>query len=750
MGQFAGSHVDPRPYCAEIEAKRVSELERYRILDSEREEDFDRIVALTSRVFDAPLACVSLVDADRIWFKSTFGFEADQISREGAFCAHTVDSNNALVVLDTLKDAKFATNPLVTGDMGVRFYAGAPLFTSSGHALGTLCILDTKQRDNFGEDHLQSLIDLTSMIMDRIELRYAKLAKKDSERRFHRVAVSLGEGIVCADSQGRITFWNPGAEAIFGRKAIEVLGQNIDDFLARSSSVFGKHPNVRISKSALQSPGGYLTELEGVRRNNQRFTLEACFSGWPDGHDFHYTVIMRDISKRKMEEEKIRFLASHDTLTGLANRAKFRETLSNALKEADPRKTSVDLLLIDLNNFKEINDTQGHACGDFVLRAVAQRIKECVPGATVTARLSGDEFAVVVQNLSVSHDLDVIAERIVNSLRARPIVVGDQQLFIDCSVGVASFPLSGMSVDELYANADLALYKAKEQKRGGHVVYRPEIRRALEMRRNLENELREAVVNEEFELYYQPQIRMTDGIVVGAEALIRWNHPERGVLPPDQFLQVLNDGIYADDIGRWVLECACKQARTWEKSGAALRVGVNLSPNHFRTDDLAETVDDVLSKTELKPSLLELEVTENILLEDDDRTVKILNRIREIGVSLAFDDFGTGYASLSHLKRFPLDRIKIDRSFVRDIAVDPEDASIVRAIIGLGRLLGLSVIAEGIEESEQLTFLAKQRCQEAQGYLFGRPMASENFEHFLETRTVEPLACILKNNTYAA
>ncbi len=739
MGQSSGLAKKLEPHRAEVEAARVAELDRYRILDSEPEEDFDRIVALTSRVFDAPLACVSLVSDNRIWFKSTFGFEAEQISRDGAFCAQTVDSQSSLVVLNTLNDPTFVENPLVTGDMGVRFYAGAPLVTPAGHALGTLCILDTIERDVFTEAQLQSLLDLTSMIMDRIELRYAKLAKKDSEQRFHRVAVSLGEGIVCTDGVGRVTFWNPGAEAIFGHKAKDVLGQSLDNYLAPDSSIFAAGSGTKISRKALQSPGGYLTELEGAREGNQRFTLEACFSGWPDGQDFHYTIIMRDISKRKSEEEKIRFLAEHDTLTGLANRAYFREVVEGRLSESELSRAGIDLLLIDLNNFKDINDTQGHACGDHVLCAIAERIKSCAPSAILTARLSGDEFAVVVENSKDGPGVNAIADRIANALRSKPIVVGDQQLFVEGSVGVAGAPQNGKTVDELYANADLALYKAKELKRSGHVVYRPEIRQALENRKKLEKELREAVVNEEFELYYQPQIRMSDGAVVGAEALIRWNHPERGVLPPSEFLPVLNDGIYSDDVGLWVLESACRQARTWEEDGSALRVGVNLSPSHFRTDDLADTVEKVLTETTLTPSLLELEVTENILLEDDERTVSILSRIREIGVSLAFDDFGTGYASLSHLKRFPLDRIKIDRSFVRDIAIDPEDASIVRAIIGLGRLLGLSVIAEGIEDSEQLTFLAKQRCQEAQGFLFGRPMASENFHHFLSTHNAEPL-----------
>ena len=750
MGKIARSPEQPKDRSDSHEADRVAELDRYRILNSEREEDFDRIVALTSRVFDAPLACVSLVSGERVWFKSTHGFEAEEIAREGAFCAQTVDNSDALVVLNALSDPKFADNPLVTGDMGVRFYAGAPLISQSGHALGTLCILDTEKRDVFTNAQLESLFDLTSMIMDRIELRYAKLAKQDSEQRFHRVAVSLGEGIVCADGNGTVTFWNPGAEAIFKCEAQQALGRSLNDFLSPNSSILNSVAQTKIPESSLQSPGGYLTELQGVRANGENFALEACFSGWPDGNDFHYTIIMRDISKRKIEEEKIRYLAEHDTLTGLANRDSFRKLLKKGLEERDLNAAHLDLLLVDLNNFKDINDTQGHACGDFVLREVAERIKNCVPNSLISARLSGDEFAVVVENAGEVTASGALADRIAMALRSRPVVVGEQQIFIDGSVGVASAPQCGETVDDLYANADLALYKAKERNRGGHVVYRPEIREALEIRRNLENELRSAVANEQFELYYQPQIRMSDGAVVGAEALIRWNHPERGVLPPGDFLHVLNDGIYSDDVGRWVLESACRQARLWESNGSELRVGVNLSPSHFRTDDLAETVDTVLSETQLRPSLLELEVTENILLDDDDRTVAILNRIREIGVSLAFDDFGTGYASLAHLKRFPLDRIKIDRSFVRDIAIDPEDASIVRAIIGLGRLLGMSVIAEGIEESEQLLFLAKQRCQEAQGFLFGRPMAADNFQHFLETRTAEPLVDVPQCPSYVA
>lgn len=717
----------------EYEKRRVEELARYRIVDSEPEEDFDRLVALTSRVFGAPLACVSLVSDERIWFKSKLGFDATEVPRHGAFCNATVNSGGSFVILDATQDPKFAQNPLVTGDLSVRFYAGAPLISPAGLPIGTLCILDHRPRGSFSDSELQSLRDLTNMIMDRVELRYAKIAKRDIEQRFYRVAVSLGEGVVCADTEGMVTFWNPGAEACFGYTANEIIGRPFDELLMTGANVGGACSLTNLSRQRLQEPGGYLVELEGCRKTGENFTLEACYSGWPDGDDFHYTVIMRDISVRKREEEKIHFLAKHDPLTGLANRIHLRERLRQATMRAKRDRTQMAVLLIDLDNFKEINDTLGHACGDKILFDVAKRLKECAPADSLVARLSGDEFAIVLDNLKDPGEAREVSNRITTKLAKSPFISCDKQFYIDGSIGVAIFPSDGDSVDELLANADLALYRAKEMARGNHVFYCPEIRNSLERRRNLETELRRAVAEKEFELFYQPQVRLSDCAVVGAEALIRWNHPQRGLLAPAQFLKVLNGGVLADEVGQWVLEEACKQARSWHDAGYPLRMGVNLSPSQFRNSDLAVMVDQTLDKTRLSPDMLELEVTENILLGHDDRTAQILGRIRDIGVSIAFDDFGTGYASLSHLKRFPLDRLKIDRSFIRGIAVDPEDATIVKAIISLGKLLGLSVIAEGIEKSDQISLLQEQGCNEVQGYYYGRPMPSELFEEFIST-----------------
>ena len=708
---------------------------RYKILGSQAEEDFDRIVALTSRVFDAPLACVSLVADDFIWFKSTHGFEADEIPREGAFCGRTVDLGKTLIVSDAKSDAYFQTNPLVTGEMGVRFYAGSPLLSPSGLPIGTLCILDRKPREAFSPSQIESLADLTNMIMDRIELRFARLAQQDSEKRFHQVAVSLGEGIACADSNGRIEFWNPGAEAIFGHTQSEMLGQPLDTLFAIDKTTHGVDTILELPKNKLREPGGFSTELRGLRKSGKMFHLEACFSGWSDDDSFHYSVIMRDVSERKREEGRIRYLAQHDTLTGLINRDYLRKVLGQAIAVAGETGRKLSLLLMDLNHFKDINDTLGHACGDEILCQVAQRLRQCMRNSQYIARLSGDEFAIVLDDLVDVRDAQGLAERITKALRREPFIIDDQQLFVDASIGIANFPENGSLVDELFANADLALYRAKDRNRGGHVIYKPEFRRSLEDRRRIECELQRAVYREEFELHFQPQVRISDSQVVGAEALIRWNHPERGLLTPAAFLSVLNSGIHADDVGLWVLNSACKQARVWHDQGHPIRIGVNLTPSQFRTADLASLVDQSLQDTGISSELLELEVTENIFLEDDEHTIATLKHIRDLGVAIAFDDFGTGYASLSHLKRFPLDRIKIDRAFVRDIVDDPEDASIVRAIIGLGRLLSLAVTAEGIEIPGQLKFLQDQGCDEAQGYFFGKPMSASDFADFLTDQT---------------
>jgi diguanylate cyclase (GGDEF)-like protein/PAS domain S-box-containing protein len=564
------------------------------------------------------------------------------------------------------------------------------------------------------------------------ELDVLGMLARSSQQRFQNIAMSLSDGVVCTDGRGVVTFWNPGAAAIFGFASGEVMGRPLTDFCRSHSASEGPEPSAKLAGIGQMLADGPMLELMGVRKGGDTFPLEASISGWPDLEGgVQYGVVLRDITARKREEEQMRYLAMHDSLTGLANRASFRAALSSALECSQGGAVPVALVLIDLDNFKDINDTLGHQGGDAVLLHVAGRLRELSTAGELVGRFGGDEFAVVVQGHDAAARAETLAAAISSALKHTPVVVDGHPFFPGATIGVAMAARMGEAADDLFVNADLALYRAKDVKRGSHVVYSPDLRMAREQRRTLEAELHQAVDRGEFELFYQPQIRLRDSTLVGVEALIRWRHPSRGLLAPGQFLDVLNASTLSDEVGRWVLEHASRQGRRWHQMGHKLRVGVNLSPSQFRSD-LLGLVRQVLAETGFQPEFLELEVTENILLDRDRMAAELLRQVQDLGVRIAFDDFGTGYASLTHLKRFPLDRLKIDRSFVRDLEADSGSAAIVAAIGGLGKRLGLSIIAEGVEDARLLAPLLKMGCDEAQGYLFGKPMEATGIERMLE------------------
>ena len=575
--------------------------------------------------------------------------------------------------------------------------------------------------------HVAIAAYLAAIALDEIDI--LGLFSRIAENRFQRIAMSLGDGLVCADRKGLITVWNPGAAAIFGCAREDMIGQPIDQiYTARDRAGAVPFSILDLPHAALQLSGGKVMELDGRRKNGETFPLEACFFGWQGADGFQYGAVLRDISVRKREAERIRYLAEYDTLTGLANRNTLHEHLAARLDDAKLECVEVALLVMDVDRFKQINDTLGHACGDQVLRAVARRLNSVVEGAGLVARLGGDEFAIVISGTAVVNRAERLVERAAVAFSDDPLVVGERQFRVELSIGVAIYPRDCRTAEELLGNADLALYRAKAAGRGRHVFFDHAIRAELEGRLELEAELRQAVERDEFEVFYQPQVNLEDGRLVGAEALIRWRHPKRGLVAPADFMPVANASSMSDGIAFRVLESACRQGRHWQRNGHALRLSVNLSPSQLKSGDLAARVEAVLCGTGFSPSLLELEVTEHILLDDDERACSIFRRIQELGVSIAFDDFGTGYASLTYLKKFPLDRLKIDQSFVRELRAGSDDAAIVGSTITLTRLLGLSVIAEGIEDRATADLLRSMGCEEGQGYYFGRPMSAPEFE----------------------
>ncbi|MCK1736642.1 EAL domain-containing protein [Bradyrhizobium sp. 138] len=574
--------------------------------------------------------------------------------------------------------------------------------------------------------HIAIIAYLTAIALDEIDFR--SLLGRIAESRFHRIAMSLGDGLVCTDEDHRITVWNPGASAIFGFTPAEMIGRPFGTLCAVPADGDARPSMHDAAHQALLVPGGAVViEFEGRRKNGETFPVEASFSGWQGTDGFQYGAILRDISVRKREAERVKYLAEHDVLTGLANRNALHAGLAGMIADADRKPREIALLVIGLDGFQQINNMLGHSAGDRVLRAVAERLRIEVDGKAVVARLSGDEFAIALDCAETGDPIAAFAERIAHAFEA-PLATGTRQHRVRISIGVAVYPEGGHNADDLLSNGHLALSRAKATRRGSHVLFEAAIRQELENRLTLESELALAADRGEFELFYQPQVRLIDGSLVGAEALIRWRHPVRGYVSPAEFMPVVNTSALSERIANWVMETACRQARAWELSGNGVRVAINLSPSQLQSGDLAHAVAALLDATGLSPSLLEIEVTEDILLHDESRVLDMFKRIQQLGVRVLFDDFGTGYASLSYLKKFPLDGLKIDRSFVFDLLANSDDAAIVGSTIGLSKQLGLTVVAEGIENRATADFLVSMGCEEGQGYFFGRPMPAEAFE----------------------
>jgi diguanylate cyclase (GGDEF)-like protein/PAS domain S-box-containing protein len=574
--------------------------------------------------------------------------------------------------------------------------------------------------------HIAIAAYLAVTALDEIDFR--SLLGGIADRRFQRIAMSLADGLVCTDKDGLVTVWNPGAAAIFGYAADEMRGRPLDRVCAFAE---GEYP-VTAPFSILSlmpgvEAGGTVMELEGRRKSGETFPLEASFSKWQGVDGFQFGVVMRDISVRKREAERIRYLAEYDTLTDLANRNKLYERLHAMLAAEADAGREVALIVLDLDRFKHVNDTLGQACGDELLCAVARRLTAMVAGDGILARLAGDEFAIAIGGAEAGARLKALARRMVETFATSPFTLGERHLRIDVSAGLAVFPADCATADELIGNADLALYHAKAAGRARCIFYDRTMRDELEARLAMEADLVGALERNELELFYQPQVSLADGRLVGAETLIRWRRPGRGLVPPDQFMPLVNASPIADRIGLWVMETACRQGRLWQQQGHALRLGINLSPSQLQSGDLAAATAAALAATGLPPALLELEVTEDVLVTDDARALDLFGRIRELGVRIAFDDFGTGYASLTYLKKFRLDKLKIDRTFVRGLLDDPDDAAIVGFTVNLGKLLGLAITAEGIEDAATAEMLARMGCEEGQGYHFSPPLPAAEF-----------------------
>ncbi len=446
----------------------------------------------------------------------------------------------------------------------------------------------------------------------------------------------------------------------------------------------------------------------------------------------------RDVTDRKLAEEKIQVLAYSDALTGLPNRRLLQDRLTQAIASARRQKGRIALLFLDLDRFKNINDSLGHSVGDLFLQEVAERLKRCGREQDTVARVGGDEFLIVLTGLKDVTDAAIAAERLMDAI-IREYSIQGHSLNITCSLGITIFPEHGSDAETLIKNADIAMYSAKDSGRNGFRFFTQDVNAQAVERLTLENSLRLALEKKQLFLMYQSQIDMATGKIVGLEALLRWQHPELGLVPPDRFIRIAENCGLIVPIGEWVLRTACSQARKWQEDGLPpVRVAVNVSSVQFRRQGFCEQVRTVLRETGIAPQCLELELTESLLLADAEVTLSVIQELKAMGLTLAIDDFGTGYSSFSYLKQFRVDRLKIDRSFIRDVAVNPDDAAITAAIISMAKTLHLKVVAEGVENEAQMSFLRAQQCDEIQGYYFSKPLTVDKIADQLRGDSPEP------------
>jgi len=558
----------------------------------------------------------------------------------------------------------------------------------------------------------------------------ARLSRqRDDRERLRQAAVVFDctqEGVLVTDERGQIVHVNRAFMEITGYQQEEVLGLNPNKF---KSGRHGPQFYAAMFQSLLDD-GQWSGEIWNRRKSGEVYPQWQSIRVIKNDRDriSHYVAVFSDITAIKRSEHEIAYLAHYDALTDLPNRLLFTDRAEQALTYARASKRGCALLLIDLDHFRNINDSLGHNVGDQLLRAVAERLHGLFGSSITLARLGGDEFGVLVENCRQVVQAAAMAQRIIDGLK-EPFVLEEQELFISASVGISLFPDDALTAEELLRNSDSALFKAKRDGRDRYALYSEELTAHAQQRVELASELRRAIEQHELRVFYQPVHDLRGGKMLGVEALVRWQHPQRGLVPPGEFIPVAEQNGLITDIDAWVLNSACRQMRTWLEAGVqASFVAVNVSSRLFASGDLDRQVAQVLRETGLDPAYLELEVTESAVMEDPEQAIEQLHRLRELGLRLAIDDFGTGYSSLLRLKRMPVQKLKIDQGFVAGLPEDEDDIAIVRVIIALAQSMGMQVLAEGIEQAGQARFLLENQCELGQGYWFAKPMPAEQID----------------------
>jgi diguanylate cyclase (GGDEF)-like protein len=726
------------------ERDRLLALYECDILDTSGDPLFDSLTTLAAQVCEAPIALFSLIDRERQWFKSNHGLPGvRQTSRDTAFCAHTILSGEMLEVPDARHDARFQGNPLVVSDPQIRFYAGMPLRDARGFGLGALCVMDYEARSLSPTQRLalESLSRLASSLLEqRRGERKLREGEQQALEREHRqkLIADLGQRALA----------DPDADALMenaARLVSETLGFEYCRVLELAQGGLNLLSRVTVGVTPPEADTGSRVAalISGAEGPYGLLEVRSATAGRVNAEVTNFVQSVANIVgtalARRRADAQLAYAAQFDTLTGLPNRQLFRDRIAQSIARAVRKQRPIAVVALNLDGFKLVNNGHGHAAGDRVLIQVAERLISCVSAYDTVSRLGADEFAIALSNIDQVEEAAAVVQRMLHCL-SLPFDLEDGEAFISATAGVSIFDTDGADAHTLIKNAELAMHRAREKGRNFYEFFAPEMnQRGLE-RMRLERGLRRALERGEFLLHYQPKISAASGKILGAEALLRWQHPERGLVLPGEFIPILEETGLIVPVGLWVLESACQQIRRWERAGIEVEsVGINLSTGQFQQPDFDVHVRRVIESSGIHPSKIELEITESMLMHDPAQAIQTLSRLKQLGVSLSVDDFGTGYSGLSYLKQLPLDSLKIARNFISHITQDQEDATIALAIINLAHNLGLKVVAEGVETEAQARFLAAHRCDFLQGFFFSLPLEADAYGRLELTQDVPRL-----------
>jgi diguanylate cyclase (GGDEF)-like protein/PAS domain S-box-containing protein len=644
-----------------------------------------------------------------------------------ALAGRVWQSGQPLWVADVGKDARAAQISLIR-EVGLRGAIFFPVM-AEGKTIGVLAFNSREVREP-EERLLQALRVIGSQIGQFVQRKQAEEGVRESEERFRSLTVLSSDMYWEQDEQFRFTSMSGTGSQRVNVKTVPAIGKKRweQNYVNMTADAWAEH-------IALLEAHKPFRDMELCRPDETGKKIWISISGEPvfdsSGVFRGYRGVGKDISERKQDEDRIHFLANHDALTSLPNRAMFNDVLNLAIQNARRYKRDFAVLFIDLDRFKNINDTLGHEAGDRLLQEMGARLTQTVRASDVVARLGGDEFVVLVQEVSEAKQVEAVARKVLFTL-VKPMVIQGQECQVTASIGICMFPAEAQDEHALMKNADIAMYRAKEDGKNTYKFYSEEMNVHSFERLALETSLRRGLERSEFVLHYQAKLDLHTGKINGVEALVRWQHPDLGMVPPAQFIPLAEETGLIVPLGKWVLHTACAQSVAWLREGLPpLHMAVNVSARQFADEDLVKDIADALQSTGLQPGLLELELTESMVIQNTERAGRVLAEIKKMGVRLAIDDFGVGYSSLTHLKRFPIDTLKVDRSFIRDLPQNAEDKALTEAIIAMGKSLNLTVVAEGVETQEQQTFLRDRACDEMQGFFFSKPIPSGEFAELL-------------------